>query len=203
MPLSLTEWETFYVITGSSGAALTGLMFVVIALAAERVPISTASGPTVEFSAFATPTLIHFGAVLLVAALMSVPHQTRLSVGIALTISGVLGLIYTTISIRRMRRSVRYEPVAEDWIWYAALPFTAYVALIVAAGLLAVSIELALDIVGAIVVLLLFTGIHNAWDVALYTATYNAAGTTPSAASTAPSEPVEPSQDMGSRATGN
>ena len=31
----LTEWETFYVIIGSSAAALTGLMFVVIALNAE------------------------------------------------------------------------------------------------------------------------------------------------------------------------
>jgi hypothetical protein len=33
---SLGGWETFYVITGSVGGALTGLMFVVIALASER-----------------------------------------------------------------------------------------------------------------------------------------------------------------------
>jgi hypothetical protein len=202
MPLNLADWETFYVITGSSGAALTGLMFVVIALAAERVPISTASGPTVEFSAFATPTLIHFGAVLLVASLMSIPHQTRLSVGMALAVTGVLGLTYTTISIRRMRRSVRYEPVAEDWLWYAVLPLIAYVAMIVAAGLLTVTVELPLDIVGAVVVLLLFTGIHNAWDVALYTATYNAAAT-PTATTPATTEPVPAQQDMASRATGN
>jgi hypothetical protein len=203
MPLNLAEWETFYVITGSSGAALTGLMFVVIALAAERVPISTASGPTLEFSAFATPTLIHFGAVLLVASLMSIPHQTRLSVGITLAISGVLGMIYSTVSIRRMRRSVRYEPVAEDWLWYAVLPFIAYVALIVASGLLLVTVEFALDIVGGVVILLLFTGIHNAWDVALYTATYNAAAAAPTANPAATSEAAPVQEEMASRVTGN
>ena len=31
----LSQWETFYVIVGSSGAALTGLMFVVITLVAD------------------------------------------------------------------------------------------------------------------------------------------------------------------------
>ncbi|MGH7618051.1 MAG: hypothetical protein ACREPM_12550 [Gemmatimonadaceae bacterium] len=35
-PLSFAQWETFYVIVGSSGGALTGLLFVVVALAAER-----------------------------------------------------------------------------------------------------------------------------------------------------------------------
>jgi len=203
MPLNLADWESFYVITGSSGAALTGLMFVVIALAAERVPIRTQSGPTVEFNAFATPTLIHFGAVLLVASLMSIPHHTRLSVAITLALSGVLGMIYSAISIRRMHRLVRYEPVTEDWLWYAALPFVAYLALITAAGLLAVAVDLALDIVGGVVVLLLFIGIHNAWDVAIYTATYNTAESTPAASPASASEPVPAREAATSTISGN
>ena len=32
----LTEWESYYVIVGSSGAALVGLQFVVLTLIAER-----------------------------------------------------------------------------------------------------------------------------------------------------------------------
>ena len=57
----LREWETFYVIAGSAGAALTGLQFVVMALVAESGRRSTGR----EISAFGTPTVIHFCAVCL------------------------------------------------------------------------------------------------------------------------------------------
>src|SRR6185295_10889989 len=61
----LAAWETFYVIIGSSGAALTGLQFVVIALVAESPRRAT----TREISAFGTPTTIHFCAVLFIGAI--------------------------------------------------------------------------------------------------------------------------------------
>jgi hypothetical protein len=48
----LAAWESFYVIVGSSAAALTGLQFVVVALLAENRIRST----TREIDAFATPT---------------------------------------------------------------------------------------------------------------------------------------------------
>lgn len=63
----LAAWETFYVIVGSSGAALTGLQFVVIALVAESRRKSTFK----EIDAFGTPTIVHFCAVLLVSAILS------------------------------------------------------------------------------------------------------------------------------------
>ena len=66
----LAEWESFYVIVGSSAAALTGLMFVVIALNSEA---RTEAGPT-ALRAFATPIIVHFGAVLLISALLSTPE---------------------------------------------------------------------------------------------------------------------------------
>ena len=52
-------WETFYVIVGSSAGALTGLMFVVIALVAEF------RGSERQIEAFGTPTVVHFSAPLL------------------------------------------------------------------------------------------------------------------------------------------
>ena len=52
----LTEWENFYVIVGSSAAALTGLQFVVIAVGAE---VSETRDPE-AVSAFGTPTVVHF-----------------------------------------------------------------------------------------------------------------------------------------------
>ncbi len=38
----LTEWNSFYVIVGSSAGALIGLQFVVLALIAERPPLRAA-----------------------------------------------------------------------------------------------------------------------------------------------------------------
>ena len=57
----LGAWESFYVIVGSSAAALTGLQFVVMALVAESR--QQASSGTI--SAFGTPTIVHFCAALL------------------------------------------------------------------------------------------------------------------------------------------
>ena len=49
----LVPWESFYVIVGSSGAALTGLQFVVVALITESTRRSTSR----ELAAFGTPTV--------------------------------------------------------------------------------------------------------------------------------------------------
>src|SRR5712692_2957156 len=86
----LAEWETFYVIIGSSAAALTGLQFVVIALSAD----ARAVGGEAEMQAFATPTIVHFCAVLLVAAIASTPRQTPASLSLCLSICGMAGLAY-------------------------------------------------------------------------------------------------------------
>ena len=66
---ALLAWENFYIIVGSSAGALTGLQFVVMALAAET-EMNTDTG---EVDAFGTPTIVHFCAVLLVSAILSMP----------------------------------------------------------------------------------------------------------------------------------
>ncbi|MGH7728579.1 MAG: hypothetical protein ACREM2_07310 [Vulcanimicrobiaceae bacterium] len=63
-------WSSFYAMTGSSAAALTGLMFVVITL----VTGEDRSRPSLEgISIFSTPTVLHFGSALLVSAVLNVP----------------------------------------------------------------------------------------------------------------------------------
>src|SRR5690348_2927772 len=89
----LNEWGSFYVVVGSSGAALTGLQFVVMALIAQSTRRSTAR----EISAFGTPTVIHFCAVLLVAAIVSAPWHSLSSVALALGACGFAGVVYGVI----------------------------------------------------------------------------------------------------------
>jgi hypothetical protein len=162
----LTEWESFYVIIGSSAAALTGLQFVVIALGAEAKVL----GGDAELRAFATPTVVHFCAVLLVGAILSTPGQTPASLSLCLSACGLSGLGYAGRVVVHARRQKGYAPVLSDWIWHAGLPLVAYT------GLLAAGIATwrhpapALYVVAATALLLLFIGIHNAWDAAVYMA---------------------------------
>jgi hypothetical protein len=162
----LAAWESFYVIVGSASAALTGLQFVVIVLSAGANALGSGSATR----AFGTPTIVHFCAVLLISAILSAPWPALSSIGLALGACGVAGLAYAVIVVRHTRRQTDYVPVLEDWIWHCVLPLIAYAALVVAAVLFQSNSVASLFVVGATALLLLFVGIHNAWDAAVYIA---------------------------------
>jgi hypothetical protein len=109
--------------------------------------------------------------VLLVAAILSMPWPGLFGPSTAVGICGVLGVIYALIIMRRARRTPNYTPVLEDWIWHTALPFIAYVVLAVAAVTLPRAATASLFAIAASELLLLFIGIHNAWDTVTYITT--------------------------------
>jgi hypothetical protein len=166
VPPSLSDWESFYVIVGSSSAALTGLQFVVITLVAD----SRRQSSMREIGAFGTPTVVHFCAVLLISAILSAPWNRLSSAGIAIGLTGVAGLFYTILVIRRAREQRGYHPVLEDWIWHIILPLIAYGTLLILGFTLLGHPESWLFIIGAMALLLLFIGIHNSWDTVTYIA---------------------------------
>jgi hypothetical protein len=162
----LAAWQNFYVIIGTSAASLTGLMFVVITLiAGARV-----QGSSGGLAAFGSPTVVHFGIALLVAAILSAPWQVLWNAGLLLGLSGLGGVTYVVIVIRRARHQTDYQLVLEDWLWYTVFPLVSYTALLVAAIVLPGNPAPALFVIGAGTVLLLFIGIHNAWDTVTYLA---------------------------------
>lgn len=157
---TLSTWQNFYVIVGSSGAALIGIQFVVIALIA-----NLGQRPTAEtVSAFGTSTVVHLIGALLVSAIMSVPWPSLFPVSIALATSSLCGLAYSAVVIRRARRQTYYRPDWTDWLWYALLPCSVYAALMVTALFLRKISPVALFLIGAAAFILLLIGIHNAWD---------------------------------------
>ena len=164
----LSTWQNFYVIIGSAAATLTGLLFVVITLIA-RVRVR-ASSPSGGIATFSTPNVTHFCAALLVAAILSAPWQALWNAGLLLGLSGLWGATYVIIVLRRARRQTVYQPVLEDWLWHTVFPLVSYTTLVVAAMLLPGHPAPALFVIAAGTMLLLFIGIHNAWDVVTYTA---------------------------------
>jgi len=160
----LSSWQSFYVIIGSSAGALTGLQFVVVTLIAG----TSAHRSEEALGAFGTPTVVHFCVALLIAAILSAPWPTLWNVSLLLGLGGIAGVIYIIIVIQRTHRQNDYQPILEDWLWYVIFPLVSYAAFAVGAILLLLDAEPALFIIAAATLLLVFIGIHNAWDSVLY-----------------------------------
>jgi hypothetical protein len=162
---ALEGWENFYVIVGSSAGALIGLQFVVITLIAGR-PVGR--GEAQAGAAFSTPSVVHFGVVLLLSAVVSAPWDGIGAVALLWGVVGLSGIAYVAVVARRMRRQTVYRPVFEDWLFHALLPLAAYATLAVSALAARSYARPALFVVGAAALLLLFIGIHNAWDTVMH-----------------------------------
>jgi hypothetical protein len=163
----LARWNNFYEIVGSAAAALTGLQFVVMAVVA-NTPARSGSPATVD--AFGTPNVVHFAMVLLLSAVLSAPWPSLGAIASVLAMCGAGGVVYGVVVTRRAGRQTSYEPVLEDWIWHATLPLLAYTGVAAGALLLLRIEEDALFAIAAASLLLLFVGIHNAWDTVTYIA---------------------------------
>jgi len=166
MSETLHAWDSYYVIVGSSAAALTGLMFVVITLMPQLRRGAGATENTV--AAFATPTIVCFCAALLVSAILSAPWTSLRQAGLAVGGSGILGLFYTGIVARRVFKTAEYRAEIVDWVWYVLLPGAAYIVLVAAGFLFDEQDAGAMYPIGAATLGLLFIGIHNAWDSVTY-----------------------------------
>jgi hypothetical protein len=161
----LYEWQNFYEIVGSAAGALTGLQFVVMALMANLPAVEAESQ---AISAFSTPSVVNFCVVLALAALQAMPFHNLSHLSILWGAAGVIGIVYTSITARRFHTQSAYSPVFEDWFYRIILPVVGYCALIAAAFIARFHLTAALFQVAAVTLLLLFIGIHDAWDTATF-----------------------------------
>src|SRR5437588_6520014 len=164
---SLDGWENFYVIVGSSAGALIGLQFVVITLIAGR-PI--ARGEAQAGDAFTTPSVVHFGVVLLLSAIRSAPWDGIGTVAVLWGLVGLSGVVYVVVVARRLRAQTAYQPVFEDWLFHVLLPFAAYATLAGSAFAARSHAPPALFLVGAAALLLLFIVPVRQWNVCTFSA---------------------------------
>ena len=158
-------WQNFYVIVGSSAGALIGLQFVVLSL------INGMRGGRLNpqgTGAYATPVIVHFATVLGISGILCAPWN---GFGVASSICGFVGaggIVYVLITIRRIRVQAAYRPEFEDWLFHILLPLAAYLILAASAYTAWLFLRETLFGIGAATLLLLFSGIHNAWDAVTY-----------------------------------
>ena len=161
---ALAEWNSFYVIVGSAAGALIGLQFVVMTLIAARPAQPAPAGG----AAYSTPSVVHFAVVLFLSAVASAPWKAIGGITVVWGLVGLSGVVYAVVVARRLRRLTSYTPVFEDWLFHVLLPLAAY-AMLAGSALAAIfDASPPLFVVSAAVLLLLFVGVHNAWDAVTY-----------------------------------
>jgi hypothetical protein len=167
---ALASWTSFYVVTGSAAAALTGLMFIVITLVtglerSERNPEGT--------SIFSTPTVVHFSAAFVISAMLTAPWHSLFWLGLLLACGAFVCAANIVRVSWRISLLARYHADLEDWSWYTILPLIAYLSILGGAVGVATGALRGLTPIAAGVALLVIIGIHNAWDIVTYLATRN------------------------------
>jgi len=129
---------------------------------------STAQNDAGAGQAFATPTIVHFGAVLALSGILTAPWEQIAPAAGVWGCLGLCGAFYAFVVIRRMRVQSAYRPEFEDWLFHVLLPIAAYLILSFSAFCTFSRPHEALFGVGFAALLLLFVGIHNAWDAVTY-----------------------------------
>jgi hypothetical protein len=162
---AFSGWTNFYVIVGSSAGALIGLQFVVMTLVA-NMPITRSAAQA--GNSFMTPTVVHFGVVLLLSAAATAPWEGIAAVTVLWGLVGLGVVVYVVVVAWHLRTQTTYQAVFEDRLFHVLLPLAAYAMLVVSARAAYSHPRRALFLVGAAVLLLLFVGIHNAWDTVTY-----------------------------------
>jgi len=162
----LESWSSFYAMTGAAAASLVGLVFVVITL----VQTGERKRSAIPTAVFTTPTVVHFGSVLVVAGILEAPWPAIWIVAILLGATALFGIGFTCLTAVRSRKLESYVPDLEDRIWHGFLPIVAYLTMLVGALTLDRVPVTALFAPAIAASLLLVIGIHNAWDIVTYVA---------------------------------
>ncbi len=161
----LHEWHDFYVLVGTASATLVGLMFVAVSIGINIFYEDRRAGMT----AFITPTVIHFAAVLFACLVATIPSHTWYTLGGLLGAGALAGAVYSGGLVGQIIIRRQFEVDLADRLFYAFLPLLGYVLGLVAAALLFTrSAALSADLIAAAVLTLLFSAIRNAWDMMVW-----------------------------------
>ncbi len=170
LPLAdaLEHWHDFYVLLGTASATLVGLLFVAATVGSGVFT----SGRRAASRMFLSASVIHFSSLLIACLIVLAPAQSWVSLGSMIVACGIFGLAYYGLTWRDAVRDGMSKSIAwDDRIWYAVLPAIGY--MLEAASGVCLTLRSALGCVALALSLglLLVIGIHNAWDITLWSIT--------------------------------
>jgi len=157
-------WSNFFTLTGSAGATLVGLLFIVITL---NTDLSTSR--TLDIArASMTPALYSFSGVMIQSMVAVVPWGSNLPGGVIFVLLGIGGVIYRINAVRvRSTLHLRAIQGTVDWIFHNAVPVGSSVILILGGAGLIAGADFAPFAIAGSSTLLLVSGIYRTWGETL------------------------------------
>jgi membrane protein CcdC involved in cytochrome C biogenesis len=156
--LSLERWANFYLITSTAAATLIGLLFILITLTAEK-----RANDVAKVGLYLTPTVVYFGSVLLLAALLTFPNQSRFTTTLCICCVGTLGFLYSVSMVARKEKFLERSDVFP----YMACPLVAYGLLLWGGLLLNHAAQRGLTLVAVGMLALIMLAVRNSWSIAV------------------------------------
>ena len=160
---TLQGWQNFYILAGTAGATLTGLMFVAVTFGSSLVTRDTAA----TTRAFLDPTYMHFVQVLLTSCLLTVPTLGPTFLGGVLILAGAVRLGGLHYVLRRYLEAHRKHGDIElsDWLVAIVLPILCYVLLMATGAGFIERYAAAFDGLAVVTLALLAIGVQSAWEL--------------------------------------
>jgi hypothetical protein len=159
----LEQWHEFFLLSGTAGVTLTGVLFIVISLG----PSIIATENTTGVRAFISPNAVYFTTVLVVSNVLMAPDISQSLVGWLLIVGAALSLLYLW-SVKGPQRWRENGLSVLDWIWYIGLPYLAYAIVLVAGVEVLRGGDEAMLLIAGTMIFMLVIGIRNAWDLAVW-----------------------------------
>jgi hypothetical protein len=168
LPEALAHWHDFYMLLGTASATLVGLLFVAATVGSGVFTSTRRAAVRVFLSA----TVIHFSTILVACLVVLAPTQSWSSLGLMIAGCGIFGVAYYGLAWRDTVRDGLIKSIdLEDRIWYAVLPAFGYVCETASGAMLALRSGLGCAALASSMGMLLVVGIHNAWDITVWTIT--------------------------------
>lgn len=158
-------WRDFYAVLGESSATMVGLLFVAASVGSGRFRGSRSAALRMFLSA----SVVHFTLILAVSLIVMAPvRQWSVSGGLVIA-AGVFGLGYYGLAWRDAVRDGLSKRIDwEDTTWYAVLPILGYLLETLSGVGIVLQLWCALPALAVAAGFLLAVGIHNAWDITVW-----------------------------------
>jgi len=164
----LAPWHEFYTLLGTAAGTLVALLFVAASVASGVF----SSDRRAPMRMFLSATVVHFSSVLVVSLILLAPIESWIALGAMVLAAALVGIAYCGLIWRDATRdglTARLD--LEDRVWYAVLPVVTYLCELAAGALLAAQRAEGCAVLAVSLTLLLVVGIHNAWDITIWTVT--------------------------------
>lgn len=156
-------WDNYFLMMGSAGGGLIGLLFVVITLTAGFEHSQAARGQAL----YMTPTMVHFAVVLSISAVAVIPGLPRVGFAGLAALGMALGLLNSaraSLGIARPRTGA-IGPHWSDLPLYGLVPAALYLLGLGLCAAVWLGVAWAPPAIATLLLVILLVGIRNAWDL--------------------------------------